>query len=270
MIPNKLFALLLAAFCTLMSGNIHSAPEILRMATTTSTDNSGLLKALIPPFEQETGIQVHIIAVGTGKALKLGERGDVDILLVHARKAEEAFIEAGFGVERHAIMYNDFIIIGPENDPAGIHGLQNAGTAFRRIATSNSLFVSRGDNSGTHKKEMAIWSEAGITPKGNWYREVGQGMGKTLQIAGELGAYTLTDRGTWLAFRNNIPLTLLMENDSHLINYYGAIAINPKRFPATHIQAAEKLIAWLTSDRGRKIIQAFRIDGEQLFYPVKQ
>ncbi len=260
--------MLLAVLCLCLTGAIQAASSVLRMATTTSTENSGLISALIPPFEQQTGIQVHVIAVGTGKALKLGERGDVDIILVHARKAEEAFISAGYGVKRYEIMYNDFIIVGPGKDPAKIQGLHNATSAFSKIATANALFISRGDNSGTYKKERTIWPEAGISPDSKWYREVGQGMGKTLQIAGELSGYTLTDRGTWIAYRKNNPLMLLVEGDKNLKNFYGAIAVNPQRHPDTNIKLAQKLIEWLISDQGKKLIAEFRIDGEQLFYPI--
>jgi tungstate transport system substrate-binding protein len=259
---------LLVVLGLFLASTIQAAPGVLRLATTTSTENSGLIRALIPPFEQQTGIQVHVIAVGTGKALKLGERGDVDIILVHARNAEEQFIAAGYGVKRHEIMYNDFIIVGPGKDPAKIQGLHNAATAFSKIAKANALFISRGDDSGTHKKERMIWPEAGTSPDSQWYREVGQGMGKTLQIAGEINGYTLTDRGTWLAYRENNPLMLLVEGDNKLKNFYGAIAVNPKRHPETNIKSAQILIEWLTSDKGKKIIEEFRIDGEQLFYPI--
>ncbi|MEE9304336.1 MAG: substrate-binding domain-containing protein [Thiotrichaceae bacterium] len=269
MILNRISRQLLLVILSLfLAVAIQASPGVLRMATTTSTENSGLIRALIPPFEQQTGIQVHVIAVGTGKALKLGERGDVDIILVHARKAEEQFVTAGFGVKRHEIMYNDFVIVGPVKDPAKIQGLHNAVAAFSKIAKANALFISRGDDSGTHKKEKMIWPETDTLPDSEWYREVGQGMGKTLQIAGEINGYTLTDRGTWLAYRENNPLMLLVEGDKNLKNFYGAIAVNPQHHPDTNIKSAQKLIEWLTSDRGKEIIEEFRIDGEQLFYPI--
>ncbi len=194
----------LVATHTLAAGD-----RVVRMATTTSTENSGLFAVIQPAFEQALNIKVHVIAVGTGKALELGRRGDVDVVLVHARAAEEAFVAAGYGVKRHEIMYNDFIIVGPEDDPAGVRGMQDAGKAMARIAAAAATFVSRGDDSGTHKKELSIWQQAGIEPQGGWYRQLGQGMGKTLQIAGEMQACTLVDRGTWLAYRANTPLVQL-------------------------------------------------------------
>lgn len=238
------------------------------MATTTSTENSGLLSVLIPPFEKRTGIKVHVVAMSSGKALKLGERGDVDLILVHAPKDEAQFVAAGFGLKRHEIMFNDFVIVGPVGDPANVYGLHSATRTFSRIAAARALFVSRGDDSGTHKKEMSIWSAAGIQPNNRWHREVGQGMGKTLQIAGEMAAYTLTDRGTWIAYRKNLPLTLLVEGDAMLKNYYSAIAVNHHRHRNIHADAARQMIAWLTSDTARMVINNYRIDGEQLFYPI--
>jgi tungstate transport system substrate-binding protein len=242
--------------------------QVVRMATTTSTENSGLFKVIQPAFEQTLGIRIHVIAVGTGKALELGRRGDVDVVLVHAKPAEEAFVEAGYGVDRHEIMYNDFIIVGPEDDPAGVRGMQDAGKAMARIAASAAAFVSRGDDSGTHKKELSIWRQAGIEPQGRWYRQLGQGMGKTLQIAGEMQAYTLVDRGTWLAFRASIPLTLLVAGGTDLKNSYGIIAVSPKRFPDVKYPAVERLIQWFESDEAHQLIAGYRVDGEQLFYPV--
>ena len=242
--------------------------QVVRMAITTSTENSGLFDVIQPVFEEALDIKVHVIAVGTGKALELGRRGDVDMVLVHARPAEEAFVSAGYGVARHEIMYNDFIIVGPENDPAGVRGLQDAGKALKKIAATGAVFVSRGDDSGTHKKELAIWHQAGMEPDGHWYRQVGQGMGKTLQMAGEMQAYTLVDRGTWLAYRANIPLKLLVAGGADLKNTYGIIAVSPERFPDVHYPAVERLIHWFESDAAHALIAGFRVDGEQLFYPV--
>ena len=242
--------------------------QVLRMATTTSTENSGLFKVIQPAFERALGIRVHVIAVGTGKALELGRRGDVDVVLVHAKPAEEAFVEAGYGVRRHEIMYNDFIIVGPEDDPAGVRGMQDAGKAMARIGATAAAFVSRGDDSGTHKKELSIWRQAGIEPQGRWYRQLGQGMGKTLQIAGEMQAYTLVDRGTWLAFRVNTPLALMVAGGADLKNPYGIIAVSPERFPDLNYPAVERLIHWFESDEAHQLIAGFRVDGEQLFYPV--
>jgi tungstate transport system substrate-binding protein len=245
-------------------------PTLVRMATTTSTDNSGLFDVIQPVFERELDIRVHVIAVGTGKALELGRRGDVDVVLVHARSAEEAFVRAGYGLERHEIMYNDFVIVGPKADSAGVRGLQDAGKALARIAAVSAIFVSRGDDSGTHKKESAIWQQAAVTPAGDWYRQVGQGMGKTLQIAGELDGYTLVDRGTWLAYRSRSPLQLLVAGGEELKNPYGIIAVNPERVPDVNHAAVQRLIDWFGSDRAHALIAGYRVDGEPLFYPVVQ
>jgi len=249
---------------------LASADErpVVRMATTTSTENSGLFKVIQPVFEEDLGIRVHVIAVGTGKALELGRRGDVDVVLVHARPAEEAFVEAGYGVARHEIMYNDFIIVGPLDDTAGVRGLKDAGLALGKIAAVKALFVSRGDDSVTHKKELALWKDSGVRPQGNWYRQVGQGMGKTLQIAGETEGYTLVDRGTWLAYQANSPLELLVSGGTGLKNPYGIIAVDAKRFPDINHEGAGRLIEWFQSDRARGLIAGYRVNGEQLFYPV--
>jgi tungstate transport system substrate-binding protein len=245
-------------------------PTLVRMATTTSTENSGLFKVIQPVFEQALDIRAHVIAVGTGKALELGRRGDVDVVLVHAKAAEQAFVKAGYGVARHEIMYNDFVIVGPPGDPAGVRGLQDAGKAFAGIAGASATFVSRGDDSGTHKKENAIWKQAAITPQGAWYRQVGQGMGKTLQIAGEMAGYTLVDRGTWLAYRANSPLQLLVSGGEELKNPYGIIAVSPKRFPDVSYAAVQRLIDWFESPAAHTLIAGYKVDGEQLFYPVTQ
>jgi tungstate transport system substrate-binding protein len=243
-------------------------PQLVRMATTTSTENSGLLKVIQPVLEQELDIRLHVIAVGTGRALELGRRGDVDVVLVHAKPAEEAFVAAGYGVDRLEIMYNDFIIVGPQDDPAGVRGMQDAASAFAKIAAAAATVVSRGDDSGTHKKELALWKRTGIEPAGKWYRQVGQGMGKTLQIAAEMQAYTLVDRGTWLAYRAKSSLELLVAGDSDLKNTYGIIAVNPKRYPDKNYTAVQRLIDWFSSASAHELISAYRVDGEQLFYPI--
>jgi tungstate transport system substrate-binding protein len=260
----------LAALTLMLLATLTLAGEdrVVRMATTTSTENSGLLDVILPVFEPALDIKVHVIAVGTGKALELGRRGDVDVVLVHAQPAEEAFVAAGYGVARHEIMYNDFIIVGPEEDPAGVHGLQDAGQALEKIAVADATFVSRGDDSGTHKKELAIWQQIGREPGGRWYRQVGQGMGKTLQIAGEMQAYTLVDRGTWLAYRENTPLGLMVAGGADLKNSYGIIAVSPVRYPDVSYPAVEQLIHWFKSDAAHALIAGYRVDGEQLFYPV--
>jgi tungstate transport system substrate-binding protein len=253
---------------TLFSMSSFAEEEMLRLATTTSTDNSGLLGVLLPPFEKSTGIKVQVIAVGTGKALRLAREGDVDVVLVHARQAEDALVNDGYGVNRRDVMYNDFVIVGPENDPAGIRGMSDAVAALGNIPASGSIFVSRGDDSGTNKKELQLWEAAKITPKGDWYREAGQGMGKVLQMAAELGAYTLTDRGTWLAMQNKLPLKVLVSGDSRLFNPYGVIAVNPDRYRDINYRGAMRLIAWLTSVEGQKIIEDFKINDEPLFIPT--
>lgn len=246
------------------------AQERLRLSTTTSTDNTGLLNALLPPFEKLHNLKVDVIAVGTGKALKLGENGDVDVVLVHARQDEDKFVADGFGVNRRDVMYNDFVIIGPEDDPAHIRGRARAAEAFAGIAKSGSLFISRGDESGTHKKEKEIWLQAGTAPAGRWYSEVGQGMGAVLKIADEKKAYTLSDRGTYLAFKDKIKLRVLCEGEPGLTNPYGIIAVNPARHPKISYLKAMALIAWVTSQEGQKIIREFGSDtyGQPLFYPT--
>ena len=255
------FSLLLVAHTQVTGG------PVLRMATTTSTENSGLFAVIQPVFEKALDIKVHLIAVGTGKALELGRRGDVDVVMVHARPAEEAFVQEGYGDARHEIMYNDFVIIGPASDPAGLRGLHDAGKALQKIAATAAVFVSRGDDSGTYKKEQLLWQQAGVEPTGRWYRQVGQGMGKTLQIAGEMDAYTLVDRGTWLAYRANSPLQLLVTGGAELRNPYGIIAVSAERYPQVNHDAAERLIHWFESDAAHALIAGYRVDGEQLFYP---
>ncbi len=268
---KKLFANLSSVAIPLLAPMaVAGEPALVRMATTTSTENSGLFNVIQPAFEQALDIRVHVIAVGTGKALELGRRGDVDLVLVHAKAAEEAFVEAGYGLARHEIMYNDFVIVGPPEDPAGVRGVPDAGKAFARVAGSSGIFVSRGDDSGTHKKESAIWQQLNIQPQGAWYRQVGQGMGKTLQIAGELDAYTLVDRGTWLAYRSNSPLQLLVSGGDELKNSYGIVTVSPERFPDVNRAAAQRLIDWFATAEAHALIAGYRVDGEQLFYPVAE
>ena len=244
--------------------------KIIKLATTTSTENSGLLRFLLPKFEKDSGYTVHTIAVGTGKALRMGRDGDVDLLLVHAKKAEEKFIVEGHGEKRFGVMYNDFIIVGPENDPAKLANIKTAEKALEKIASSKSVFISRGDDSGTHKKELSLWKSANINIKekaGAWYREAGQGMGKVLQMAGEMDAYTLTDRGTWLAYESKSPLKIAFEGDSVLFNPYGIIAVNAKKYPDLNTVGANTLIQWITSNRGQHLIGKFKVAGNVLFTP---
>ena len=205
--------------------------------------------------------------MGTGKALRMGKDGDVDVLLVHAPEAEKEFIHKGYGIKRHAVMYNDFVIIGPDSDPASIRNSSSTRAAFQSIQINKSLFISRGDDSGTHKKEKNIWASADVNPKGQWYREIGQGMGKAIQIADELGAYTLTDRGTWLSYKDKTSLKLLYQGDADLFNPYGIIAVNPKRYSGINYNGADALINWLTSQQGQRLISQYKKLGQVLFIP---
>ncbi len=241
--------------------------RLLRLATTTSTDNSGLMDFLLPEFTRDTQIEVQVIAVGTGKALRLGREGDVDIVLVHARSAEQDFVDAGFGVKRFDVMFNDFILVGPTDDPANIASSESVTEALEKIYQNKSPFISRGDDSGTHKKEQYLWQLTDYSPRGEWYKSVGQGMGKVIQIANELGAYTMTDRGTWLAYKSRSNLALLYQGDPPLFNPYGIIAVNPERHTHTYYVGASSLISWLTSTRGQRLIGKFEVQGEQLFIP---
>jgi tungstate transport system substrate-binding protein len=245
----------------------NDSGSLLRLATTTSTANSGLMDYLLPEFLHDTAIEVQVIAVGTGKALRLGREGDVDIVLVHARNAEQEFIDAGFGVKRFDVMYNDFVLIGPKNDPAKIATSQSVIEVLRKIRDSKSMFISRGDDSGTHKKESSLWQSIGYSPQGDWYKSVGQGMGKVIQIANELGAYTMTDRGTWLAYQSKSNLELLYQGDPPLFNPYGIIAVNPEKHSHVNQTGADKLINWLTSKKGQRLIAEFSVAGERLFIP---
>ncbi len=261
------YAAALAALLLAMAG-CQQRPRI-RLATTTSTESSGLLDALLPPFTEKCGIEVDVIAVGTGKAIKLAENGDVDLILVHAPAAEIEFVEAGFGIGRRGVMHNEFTILGPSADPAGIRGMKDAPAALARIADSASAFVSRGDDSGTHMKERSLWKDAGVEPSGGWYLEAGQGMGAVLVMAHEKRGYTISDRGTYLAlrFKGTIDLDVLVEGDERLMNPYGIIAVNPARHPHVRHGGAMKLIEWVTSLEGQEIIGEFRLGGERLFHP---
>ncbi|MCF6335187.1 MAG: extracellular solute-binding protein [Spirochaetales bacterium] len=242
-------------------------PARLRLATTTSTENTGLLDTLLPAFTKNTGIKVDVIAVGTGKAITLGENGDVDLIMVHARSKEDKFISDGYGVNRRDLMHNDFIILGPPDDPAGISGYNSASEAMEMISGNKSNFISRGDDSGTHTREKELWTAAGITPSGTWYKEAGQGMGAVITMADDLEAYTLSDRGTFLSMKDKTDLIVLVEGDNNLFNPYGVIAVNPALYEGVNYEGAMRLIAFLTSAEGQSIIGNFRKNGEQLFYP---
>lgn len=251
-----------------ISGPACKKETAIKLATTTSTDNSGLLEVLLPAFTKESGIQVHVIAVGTGRALKHGENGDVDVVLVHARAAEDRFVQDGFGVNRRDVMYNDFVILGPRDDPAGVGGMKEARKAMAKIAESTAYFVSRGDDSGTHEKEKELWKAAKVKPSGKWHLSVGQGMGVCLTVADEKQGYVLADRGTYLAYREAIDLSILVEGDPALFNPYGVIAVNPAKHPHVKHAEAMKLIEWLCSPAGQEIIAGFEKNGGKLFHPA--
>jgi tungstate transport system substrate-binding protein len=266
-----LVLLLLAALLPCAAPAASDEARFIVLASTTSTRDSGLLASILPRFEARTGIEVRVVAVGTGRAIALAERGDADVLLVHDTASEERFVREGFGIARHPIMYNDFVIVGPADDPAGIRGLPGAAEALARIAAAREPFLSRGDDSGTHKAEMRLWAETDADPRaasGTWYRETGNGMGATLNTAAELGAYTLADRGTWLSFRNPGDLELLVENDPRLHNPYGAIVVSPERHPHVKAEAAQTFVDWLRSEEGRRAIASYRVKGQPLFFPA--
>ena len=262
---QRLFAAFAASIAAVAA---IAAPPTLRLATTTSTENSGLLRVIIPKFEAASGLRVHVISVGTGKAMKLGENGDVDVVLVHSRPDEDRFVAAGFGVERRDVMYNDFVLVGPPADPAKVRGLKDVAEAFRRIRDSRATFVSRGDDSGTDKMEKSYWRLVGARPEGRQYLSAGQGMGEVLTMAGNQRAYTLTDRATYGAYRTRIGLDVMVEGDPRMFNPYGVIAVNPARYRDVNFAGAMRFIEWLTGAEGRRAIAEFRVNGEQLFYPT--
>ncbi len=268
--PFLLPALVLAA-CLLLAdiGALAAAERFIVLQSTTSTQNSGLLDAILPRFEATHGIAVRVVAVGTGQALKNARNGDADVLLTHAPEAEKRFVAEGHGVAREIVMYNDFVLIGPATDPAGLHRAGDVGTALRAIAAGGRPFVSRGDDSGTHRRERALWRRAGIATdaRNPWYREAGAGMGATLNIAAGLGAYTLSDRGTWLAFANRKDLVVLFSGDPLLFNQYAAIRVDPKRHPHVRAEESRLFVDWLTGPDGQAAIAAYRLAGEHLFHP---
>jgi tungstate transport system substrate-binding protein len=240
------------------------------VASTTSTQDSGLFGYLLPRFKEKTGIDVKVVAQGTGQALETARRGDADVVFVHAKPQEEKFVAEGFGVKRYPVMYNDFVLIGPKQDPAGVRGLNDVVAAFRALEKSAAPFVSRGDKSGTHAAELGLWKAAGIDPtryKGGWYREIGQGMGAALNTASSMNAYVLADRGTWISFKNRGDLEILVEGDRRLFNQYGVILVNPAKHPQVKKDLGQAFIDWLVSPQGQKVIADYKIDGLQLFYP---
>ena len=240
---------------------------ILKLATTTSTYETGLLDHILPPFEKKHGVKVHVISVGTGKAIKIAEAGDVDIILVHARRAEDKFVADGFGVNRRDVMYNDFVLLGPKADPAGLAGMKDAAAALKKVAAAQHVFVSRGDDSGTHKKERLLWERAGVKPAGAWYLEAGQGMSAALRIADEKNAYVMLDRATYLSNKNKIRLVLTVEGDKMLFNPYGVIAVSPYRYAHVKYELAMGLIAWLTTPECQELIGNYRKAGSPLYHP---
>jgi tungstate transport system substrate-binding protein len=247
-----------------------SSDRSIVVASTTSTQDSGLFGHILPIFKAKTGVDVKVIAQGTGQALDTGRRGDADVVFVHAKPAEQKFIAEGAGVKRYPVMYNDFVLIGPKSDPAGIAGSNDIVAALRAIKAKGAPFVSRGDRSGTHQAELALWKEAGIdiaADKGPWYRDIGQGMGAALNTASAMNAYVLSDRGTWIAFKNRGDLAIAVEGDNKLFNQYGVILVNPQKHPHVKQELGQAFIDWLISPAGQKAIADYKIEGQQLFFP---
>jgi tungstate transport system substrate-binding protein len=254
----------------LLAAPADAAEKYITVASTTSTEQSGLFRHLLPIFEKRTRIHVRVVALGTGQALDLGRRGDADVVFVHATPLEEKFVAEGSGVKRYEVMYNDFVLIGPKSDPAAVAGGKNVVQAFQKIRGAKAPFVSRGDNSGTHFAELAIWKVAGIDiarEKGPWYRETGQGMGPALNTAAAMNAYVLADRGTWLSFKNKLDLVIALEGDRRLFNQYGIILVNPARHLGVKREMGQAFIDWIISSAGQDAIAAYKVGGEQLFFP---
>jgi tungstate transport system substrate-binding protein len=252
------------------SGTALAVEKSIILQSTTSTANSGLYDHLLPIFTEKSGITVHVVAVGTGQAIKNAQNGDGDVLLVHARSAEEAFVAEGYGVERFDVMYNDFIVVGPPTDPAKVNGMKDAAVALRMIADAKVPFASRGDNSGTHKKEVALWQRAGVdvaSASGSWYRETGSGMGATLNVAVGMGAYALTDRGTWISFKNKGDYVIAVEGSDDLFNQYGVILVDPDRHPRVKAVEGQAFIDWILGAEGQAAIATYTLGGQQLFFP---
>lgn len=263
------------AFTCFVVASSHLVPpataseKTIIVQSTTSTANSGLLDYILPLFEKKTGIKVNVVAVGTGQALKNARNGDGDVLLVHAKSAEEQFVAEGFGVKRYDVMFNDFILLGPKSDPAKISGMKDVTAALKKLAADKAPFASRGDDSGTHKKELKLWKAADLAPgkDDSWYRETGSGMGATLNVASGMNAYVMSDRATWLAFKNKGDLEILVEGDERLFNQYGVILVNPEKHSNVKKEAGTAFINWLTGPEGQSAIRSFKLDGKQLFFP---
>ena len=265
-----LFRHLVIAAVLLFAGPALAQTRSIIVASTTSTEQSGLFGYLLPRFSQAAGIDVKVVAVGTGQALDIGRRGDADVVFVHDRVAEDKFLAEGFATRRYDVMYNDFVIVGPKADPARIAGDRDVADALRKIAATKSTFISRGDHSGTHEAELRLWKEAGIdlgSAKGQWYREIGQGMGPALNMAAASNAYVLSDRGTWLSFKNRGELAVLTEGDKRLFNQYGVMLVNPAKHPTVKAADGQAFIDWLVSQAGQSVIAGYKIGGEQLFFP---
>jgi len=261
---------LLLALSLSISFSTEAQQRFITVASTTSTEQSGLFRHLLPAFERRTGIQVRVVALGTGQALDAGRRGDADVVFVHARPLEEKFVADGYGERRYEVMYNDFVLVGPASDPARVGGGEDIVAALHRIKAAQASFASRGDKSGTHFAELELWKAAGIdiaTQKGPWYRDTGSGMGPTLNTASGMNAYALTDRGTWLAFKNRADLVILVEGDQRLFNQYGVVLVNPTRHPHVKKEMGQALVDWLVSREGQEAIAGYKIGGEQLFFP---
>jgi tungstate transport system substrate-binding protein len=266
----SLLAAFLAASAAWAPTTARAGDRFITVASTTSTQDSGLFDYLLPIFTAKTGIEVRVVAKGTGEAIKLARPGDADVLFVHHKPSEEKFVAEGYGVKRYQLMYNDFLLVGPKADPAGIAGTKDVVEGLTRIAAAKAPFVSRGDDSGTNKAELALWKLAAIDPtqaSGGWYRAVGAGMGPTLNTAAGMEAYTLTDRATWLAFRNKGDLVAVVEGDQRLFNQYGVTLVNPAKFPHVKAEDGQAFIDWLVSPEGQKAIAGFKINGQQLFFP---
>jgi tungstate transport system substrate-binding protein len=260
----------LVAVALLAGAAVHAQDKFIVVASTTSTENSGLFKELLPQFEKDTGIKVRVVAQGTGQALDTARRGDADVVFVHDQVAEEKFVAEGNGVRRFPVMYNDFVLIGPKSDPAQIAGGKDILVALRKIQAAQAPFVSRGDKSGTHAAELRYWKAAGVdldAAKGAWYRDTGSGMGPTLNTASSMNGYVLADRGTWLSFRNRGDLAILVEGDKRLFNQYGVILVNPAKHPQVKKELGQQFIDWLVSAKGQAAIASYKIGGEQLFFP---
>jgi len=264
---KKMFALLFVFIAFTLAAASPVAARDIKLATTTSTENSGLFKVLLPKYEAKCNCKVQVISVGSGKAMELGKNGDVDVLLVHARPSEDKFIAEGHGVNRKDVMYNDFILVGPQSDPAGMKKQKSIIEAFKQLGEGKSRFISRGDNSGTDQMEKSYWKQAGIVPKGAWFVSAGLGMGEVLTMAGEMQGYTLSDRATYGAYRAKTGLDIVLAGDPKMFNPYGVIAVNPKKYPALNYDGAMDFANWITSPEGQKTIAEFKVSGEQLFFP---